>query len=384
MPASPLELTSFSFPTQIRYGMGARQSLREFATKQQCRSPLVVTDPGLTKTDAYRLVVDQLEQIWPKAWAAYTEVHPNPIERDVEDAFQVYRSRGCDAIIAVGGGSALDAGKAVRLRVAFPNQSLAEIPLAELPARLTPMCAIPTTAGTGSEVGRSTVITIERWGRKAVFGGPPLMPDLAILDPELTVGLPPHLTAATGMDAMTHAIESFVCPVFHPMCDAIALEAIRMVRLYLPTAVLNGQDLVARGNLLIAASMGAVAFQKDLGAAHSLAHPLSTECGVHHGLANAIVLPHVVRFNGETDSQQYRRVGDALALDCRDNPAVEVADFLSAFNTELGLPRSLHEVKVPRENLPLLASKAIQDGCHLTNPRTCTEADLLRLYEQAW
>jgi len=338
----------------------------------------------LPSTAAYQLAVAEMDRVWPGAWSVYSGVHPNPIEQDVEEAFRQYREAGCDSVIAVGGGSALDGAKAVRIKAAFPNRALADVPLAELPKQLIPMCAIPTTAGTGSEVGRSTVITIPSLGRKAVFGGPPMMPNLAILDPELTVGLPPHLTAATGMDAMTHAIESYVCPVFHPMCDAIALEAIRMVRIYLPRAVANGADLEARGQMLIAASMGAIAFQKDLGAAHSLAHPLSTEFGVHHGLANAIVLPHVVRFNGEVDSQQYARVAEALGIGAGANPAEQVAQFLAAFNTDLKLLTRLRDVKVDRESLPKLAGKAIQDGCHLTNPRPCTEADLLKLYEAAW
>jgi alcohol dehydrogenase class IV len=384
MKPSPLELTTFSFPTTIRYGVGARQTLAEFAKNHSVRRPLLVTDNGLTATPAYQMVVAEMDRVWPVNWTVYAEVHPNPIEQDVERAFERYRADECDAIIAVGGGSALDGGKAVRLKAAFPDRALAEIPLAELPRQLIPMCAIPTTAGTGSEVGRSTVITIERWGRKAVFGGPPMMPNLAILDPELTVGLPAHLTAATGMDAMTHAIESYVCPVFHPMCDAIALEAIRMVRIFLPRAVANGADLEARGKMLIAASMGAVAFQKDLGAAHSLAHPLSTEFDVHHGLANAIVLPHVVRFNGAVDSEQYRRVAEALEIQAGNDPAEKVALFLSSLNAELKLPLRLRDVNVPQDSLPRLAAKALQDGCHQTNPRPCSEADLLSLYERAW
>lgn len=381
---SPLEVTTFSFPTTIRYGAGARRTLSEFAELTASRRPLLVTDRGFTKTEAYAQIVAEMDRVWPGTWSAFADVHPNPTEDDVEQAFAVYQADQCDAIVAVGGGSALDGGKAVRLKAAFPGVALPDIRIAELPARLIPMCAIPTTAGTGSEVGRSTVITIPRWGRKAVFGGPPMMPTLAILDPELTVGLPAHLTAATGLDAMTHAIESFVCPVFHPMCDAIALEAIRMVRLYLPRAVANGSDLEARGQMLIAASMGAIAFQKDLGAAHSLAHPLSTEFGVHHGLANAIVLPHVVRFNGEVDSEQYARVAQALGIEPDSKPAQQVADFLQRFNSELNLISRLRDVQVPHESLGPLAAKAMEDGCHLTNPRACTEADMLRLYEQAW
>jgi alcohol dehydrogenase class IV len=379
-----MALETFRFPTEMRYGPGARSALADFARVRGVRRPLLVTDNGLPKTDCYRLLRDTMDQVWPDSWSAFHDVHPNPLDADVESAFELYRAQGCDGVIGLGGGSALDAGKALRLKVAFPDIPVAEVPLDQLPAKLVPFCAIPTTAGTGSEVGRSSVLTVPKLGRKVVLGGPPMMPELAILDPELTVGLPPHLTAATGMDAMTHCIESYVCPVFHPLCDAIALEGIRLVRLHLPRAVSHGQDLEARGHMLIAASMGAISFQKDLGAAHSLAHPLSTEHGVHHGLANAVVLPAVVRFNGETNTQQFARVAEALALLPEENPAEQVAAWLSAFNAQLGLPLRLRDLKVPEESLPHLARKAMEDGCHLTNPRPCTEVDMLRLYRESW
>jgi len=315
----------------------------------------------------------------------FTGVHPNPTDQDVEDAWESYAQGDCDGIVGLGGGSALDAAKALRLKVAFPEMALPEIPLAELPPTLIPMCAIPTTAGTGSEVGRSTVITIRQVGRKMVLGAPPLMAEMAILDPELTVGLPPNLTAWTGMDAMTHAVEAFVCPVFHPMCDAIALEAIRLVRLYLPRAYSDGADIEARGMMLIAAAMGAVSFQKDLGAAHSLSHLLSSEFGIQHGLANAIALPAVVLFNGEHDSSQYERIAGALGCsEPSDDPALWVADFLNEFNRSIDITQRLRDLKIPRENLPELAAKAMEDGCHLSNPRQCTESDMLRLYKEIW
>ena len=218
-----------------------------------------------------------------------------------------------------------------------------------------------------------------------VLGASPLMAEMALLDPELTVGLPPDLTAWTGMDAMTHAVEAFVCPVFHPMCDAIALEAIRMIRLYLHRAYSNGEDLEARGIMLVAAAMGAVSFQKDLGAAHSLSHPLSSEFGIQHGLANAIALPAVVRFNGQQDSAQYERI--AMSLGCSespDDPASWTADFLEEFNHSIGITQRLQDLKVPHEKLPELAVKAMEDGCHLSNPRQCTEQDLLQLYKEIW
>jgi alcohol dehydrogenase class IV len=287
-------------------------------------------------------------------------------------------------VIGVGGGSALDAAKAIVLKVGYPKLRMTEVPLADLPARIVPLCAIPTTAGTGSEVGRSAVITSAELGRKVVVGGPPLLPQLAILDPELTVSLPPQLTAATGMDALTHAIEAFVCPVFHPMCDGIALEAIYRVKRYLPRAVARGEDIEARGQMLVAASMGAVAFQKDLGAAHSLAHPLSTEFGLNHGLANAVVLPSVVRFNGQEDSQQYARVAQVLELSGEGDPAERVASFIEELNREIGISQRLRDLDVPEEKLDDLADKAIQDGCHLTNPRRCTKDDMLRMYRESW
>jgi len=379
------EISQFRFPTDIRFGVGARSVLAEFARRYEVLRPLLVTDSGLPKTKAFRLVADEMDRVWPGAYVQFTGVHPNPTDQDVENAWGSYVQGDCDGVVGLGGGSALDAAKALRLKVALPNMALMDMPLNELPPTLTPMCAIPTTAGTGSEVGRSSVITIQQMGRKMVLGVPPLMAEMAVLDPELTVGLPPNLTAWTGMDAMTHAVEAFVCPVFHPMCDAIALEAIRLVRLYLPRAYSDGEDLEARGRMQVAAAMGAVSFQKDLGAAHSLSHPLSSEFGIQHGLANAIALPVVVRFNGQQDSTQYERIAMVLGcLEPLDNPASWVADFLIDFNRSIDITQRLRDLKVPRESLPELAAKAMEDGCHLSNPRQCTETDMLQLYEEIW
>ena len=379
------EISQFRFPTDIRFGVGARSVLAEFARRHKVLRPLLVTDSGLPKTKAFRLVADEMDRVWPGAYMQFTGVHPNPTDQDVENAWDSYVQGDCDGVVGLGGGSALDAAKALRLKVALPNMALMDMPLNELPPTLTPMCAIPTTAGTGSEVGRSSVITIKKLGRKMVLGAPPLMAEIAVLDPELTVGLPPNLTAWTGMDAMTHAVEAFVCPVFHPMCDAIALEAIRLVRLYLPRAYSDGEDLEARGMMLVAAAMGAVSFQKDLGAAHSLSHPLSSEFGTQHGLANAIALPAVVRFNGEQNSAQYERIARALGCpESPDDPASRVADFLSEFNRSIGITQRLRDLEIPRERLPELAAKAIEDGCHLSNPRQCEETDMLQLYEEIW
>lgn len=378
------EISQFRFPTDIRFGVGARSVLAEFARKYKVSRPLLVTDSGLVQTEAFRLITEEMNRVWPETYVQFTGVHPNPTDEDVEDAWSAYSQGGCNGVVGLGGGSALDVAKAVRLKVAFPELALTEMPFDELTPRLVPLCAIATTAGTGSEVGRSSVITIRKLGRKAVFGAQQLMAEMAVLDPELTMELPPHLTAATGMDAMSHAMESFVCPVFHPMCDGIAIEAIRLVRLYLPRAYADGTDLEARGMMQIAAAMGAVAFQKDLGAAHSLSHPLSSEFGIQHGLANAIALPSVVRFNGEQDSARYERVAAALGLKPGPNPASQVADFLQCFNRSIGITQRLRDLDVPEDKLSELAKKAIEDGCHLSNPRQCTEADMLRLYKEIW
>jgi 4-hydroxybutyrate dehydrogenase len=378
------EMAQFKFPTDIRFGAGARSVLSEFAGTYRVTRPLLVTDSGLLPTQAFQLVAEEMNRVWPESYVQFTDVHPNPTDQDVENAWTAYSQGACDGVVGLGGGSALDAARALRLKVAFPNVALMEMPFDELPP-LVPMCAIPTTAGTGSEVGGSSVITIGQMGRKAVLGAPSLMAEVAVLDPELTVGLPPNLTAFTGMDAMTHAVEAFVCPVFHPMCDGIALEAIRLVRLYLPQAYSDGANLEARGFMQVAAAMGAVSFQKDLGAAHSLSHLLSSEYGVQHGLANAMVLPHVIRFNGEQESGLYERV--AVALGCTESPsdwASWTADFLDDFNRSIGITQRLRDLNVPREKLPELAAKAMEDGCHLSNPRRCTEADILRLYGETW
>jgi len=378
------EMAQLRFPTDIRFGVGARSVLSEFAAKHRVTRPLLVTDSGLLPTQAFHLVAEEMNRVWPETYVQFAGVHPNPTDQDVESAWTAYSQGACDGVVGLGGGSALDAARALRLKVAFPNIALMAMPFDKLPP-LVPMCAIPTTAGTGSEVGRSSVITIRQMGRKAVLGAPPLMAEIAVLDPELTVGLPPDLTAFTGMDAMTHAVEAFVCPVFHPMCDGIALEAIRLVRRYLPQAYSDGANLEARGCMQVAAAMGAVAFQKDLGVAHSLSHPLSSEFGVQHGLANALVLPHVVRFNGQQESGLYERV--AVALGCLEpagDSASWVADFLNEFNRSIGITQRLRDLNVPRERLPELAAKAMQDGCHLSNPRRCTEADMLRLYGETW
>lgn len=381
---------TFSFPTKTRFGAGTLAELPGSLASLGIRRPLVVTDSGLAKTDAFhRLTATLGESGRGREWFVFDGVHPNPIEDDVRLPAALFREQGCDGVIAIGGGSPLDAGKAARLLAKHPTFPLAKF--YDQPADwsgLAPLIAIPTTAGTGSEVGRSSVITLDATRRKAVLFHPELLAKLVILDPELTTGLPPKLTAATGADALTHCIESYTCPDFHPMCDGIALEGIRLVVEALPRAYRDGTDLDARGKMLVAAAMGAVAFQKDLGAVHSLAHPLSTLCGMHHGLANALCLVAVMNFNARRKPGLYRRVGIACGLDvmrCTDGEAdCQTVGFISQFLAGLGLDSKLREHGVRSDQLDELSSLAWEDPCHRTNAIPVTQADLLGLYQECW
>ncbi len=379
-------ISTFSFPTTTVFGPGTIAVLKERLDRLGVRRPIVVTDGGLVNTGAFRALVEELgasEQ--DKSWFLFSGVHPNPIEADVHQPAALMREKGCDGVVAIGGGSALDAGKAARLLAKHPGFPLTNF--YTQPADwtgLAPFVAIPTTAGTGSEVGRSSVITLDATKRKAVLFHPELLAKLVILDPELTVGLPPKLTAATGVDALTHCIESFTCSQFHPMCDGIALEGVRLIVDALPRAYRNGNDIDARGRMLVAAAMGAVAFQKDLGVVHSMAHPLSTICGMHHGLANALGLVAGMKFCAARKPGLYRRVGTACGLDvlkCTNAEADErTVLFIGAFLADLGLNTRLQDHGVKREQLEALVAQAVDDPCHKTNAVPVTAEDFRRLY----
>jgi len=379
------EYASFSFPTPTLFGPGALAELPGRAERLGLHRPLVVTDAGLLPTPAFGSLGRILgEAQRNKEWFVYSRVHPNPIEQDVREAARSFQENQCDGVIAIGGGSALDAGKAARLLVKRPDFDLTQFYNQPDWSGLAAFIAIPTTAGTGSEVGRSSVITLAATRRKAVLFHPELLARLAILDPELTVGLPPKLTAATGADALTHCIESYTCPVFHPMCDGIALEGIRLIVEALPRAYRDGRDLEARGKMLVAAAMGAVAFQKDLGVVHSLAHPLSTICGLHHGLANALCLVAGMKFCAARKPGIYRRVGVAcgLAILRAADPEADqqTISFIQSFLKDLGLSSRLREHGVTAGHLDALCAQAFDDPCHKTNVVPVTPEDIRNLY----
>jgi len=368
--------STFSFPTTTVFEIGARRELPAALGKLGSSRPLIVTDAALAKTGAFRLLLEALGGI---SSAVFAEVRPNPEGADVEGAFQAYREGKCDSVIGFGGGSAIDVAKAVRLRIKRPERSLEQFDYNDDWSGLVPFIAIPTTAGTGSEVGRSSVIIMNH--RKHVIFHPALLASLVILDPEFTRELPAKLTAATGADALTHCIESFTSPVFHPLCDGIALEGIHLIAGSLARAVENGADLEARGLMQVAAAMGAIAFQKDLGATHSLAHPLSSLCGLHHGLANALCLPFVMDLNAERKPGVYRRVGIAFGLSEPTDGATIAA--VRALFQRIGLAPGLRAHRVDESKLDALADQAFEDGCHRTNPVPVTRDDLRWLYQTA-
>ncbi len=368
-------VSAFSFPTAILFGAGAIGRLPEELGKRGISRPLLVTDMGLSRTPVF----ERVASLAPGA-VVFAGVEPNPTERNVFEGLAVYQQNRCNGIVGVGGGSPLDAAKAIRLKVTH------ELPLAEyddlldgaarISANVPPYIAIATTSGTGSEVSRSTVITITATNRKTVVFSPHLIPTLAIADPELTLALPPALTAGTGMDALTHNVEAYISKGYHPICDAIALAGARMVWESLPRVMADPRDLEARSQMMMASMMGAIAFQKGLGATHSLAHPLSSDCGMHHGTSNAVLLPFVLEFNRAAVPQ---RLDDLAAQFGGGDIVAHVRDL----NRRAGIRPRLRDYGVTEDVLPALADKAIEDGCHQLNSRPCTREDLLALYRAA-
>jgi 4-hydroxybutyrate dehydrogenase len=377
-------ISSWSFPTRIRFGVGASNEVGNEAKRLGAKHALIVTDEGVVRAGLAAPIERALRLAGVEA-TIFDGVLGNPIEKNVHDGVAAYRAANADLVVAIGGGSPLDVGKLVRLGVKH-TRPLVDYDDATggdkfITADVPPMIALPTTAGTGSEVGRSGVVTLDVNHRKTVIFSTHLMASVAILDPELTRGLPAFLTAATGFDALTHCLEAYVSKGDHPMADGIALEGLRLVAQHLERAVSHGDDLEARGGMMKAAMMGAVAFQKGLGACHSLAHPLSSECGLHHGLANALGLPAVVEFNAQVAAT---RLGEASAALGGEASAGGCAEILRAMRARIGLPDGLQKAGVPREKVERLADLAFEDACHQNNPRACTREDLKRLYDASF
>lgn len=363
-----------TYLTTIRFGAGVLAEIAEDLPALGITRPLVVTDGGVVAAG----LVDRLFAALPAGTPriVFDRTPSNPTERAALLALDQYRAEVCDGLIALGGGSPIDLAKAVSILVGHegPLGRFAAIEggLGLITASLAPLVAIPTTAGTGSEVGRAALINLED-GRKLGLISPHLIPKRAICDPDLTADLPPGLTAATGMDALSHCIETFLSPRLNPPADAIALDGARRIVRHLERAVENGRDAEARAELMMGALMGGMCFQKGLGAVHGLSHALGSlrAPSLHHGTLNAVLMPPVLRFNAGHVGDKYDRLAAAMEV----GPGLEIADYVAGLNARLLLPASLREMGVPEEVVPAMAEKAERDHSTPTNPRPITAAD---------
>ena len=378
---------NWSFPTAIRFGAGRIGELPEVCVELGLQRPLLVTDPGLAALPMIGAAVDALNAHKKCAGCAvFADIQGNPVEANVIAGVKAYRAGAHDGIVAFGGGSALDAAKAVALMVGQQR------PIWDFEDRedwytranaegIAPVVAVPTTSGTGSEVGRAAVITDERDHTKKIIFHPALMPAVVIADPELTVGLPSPVTAAVGMDALSHNLEAYLSPVFHPLAHGIAIEGMRLIERWLPTAVADGKNLNARAAMQVAASMGATAFQKGLGAMHSLSHPCSALFGTHHGLTNAVVMPYVLKFNRPAVEAKLDDLARCLNLNGSGYDAV--LRWVLDLREQLCIPHTLAEIGVEAGELPRMAGMAEIDPSSATNPVPVTSDNLLGLYRAA-
>jgi len=380
----------FAFPTAIHFGAGARKLVAEHLGAQGLERPLIVTDRGIAPLPLLEKFVADLRQ---HEVAVYSDIWGNPVKSQVAHGVTAFRKHRADCIIGLGGGAALDVAKAIALMAVHEGDVLEYAwdhpQVRPIEHELPYFVALPTTAGTGSEVGRSSVISDDRTHIKKIIFSPRLLAKAVFADPELTLDLPPHITAATGMDALTHNVESYLSPAYHPLCDGIALEGARIAAKALRTAVREPHNLHARSDMLMSSLMGAIAFQKDLGAVHSCAHALSTVADLHHGLANGIMIDHVMRFNLSAASAKMAELAHVVGAAKRSAEASASAfvDWLAALKRDLAIPAivSAYQAKRPvtRADIPALVEVAINDTCHQTNPRPCTREDFEHIFSEA-
>ncbi|HSS69030.1 MAG TPA: iron-containing alcohol dehydrogenase [Casimicrobiaceae bacterium] len=385
-----MTIQRFAFPTTIHFGPGARKLVAEHLIAQGVKRPLIVTDRGIAPLPMLNAFVDDLASL---DVVVHSEIWGNPVKSQVDSGVTAFKAHRADAVIGLGGGAALDVAKAIALMATHPGDVLEyawDHPRVRPIERELPwFIALPTTAGTGSEVGRSSVISDDATHIKKIIFSPALLAKAVFADPELTLDLPPHITAATGMDALTHNVESYLSPAYHPLCDGIAFEGTRIAAKSLRTAVREPHNLEARSDMLMASMMGAIAFQKDLGAVHSCAHALSTVADLHHGLANGIMIDHVMRFNLPAATEKMAELAHVVgvAKHTAQSSAQAFIDWLTELKRELAIPATLaaYAAKRPvtRADIPALVEVAIADTCHQTNPRPCTKADFERIFSEA-
>jgi alcohol dehydrogenase class IV len=372
---------AWNFPTRVVTGAGRIAELPQACRAYGMARPLLVTDRGLAAGDLIAGIVKRVRDAGIPI-AVFSEVKPNPTEANLQAGVDAFRAGGHDGVIAVGGGSALDVGKCVAFMVAQSRPVWDFEDVGDWWTRantdgIAPIIAVPTTAGTGSEVGRAGVITREQTHEKKIIFHPMMLPKIAIEDPELAVGLPPFLTMATGMDALAHCFEAYCVNAFHPLADGIALEGMKIVDSYLPRAVADGRDLEARAYMFAAASMGATAFQKGLGAIHSVSHPVGARYDTHHGLTNGVLFPYVLVCNKAAIADKIPHIARALDLPGRDFDAVLA--WILAFRKKLGVPHTLAELGVRQADAGLIAADAVKDPTASSNPRQLNEAEFEKL-----
>jgi alcohol dehydrogenase len=375
---------NINFPTSIKLGPGRIKELAQFCADTGIRSPLFVTDPGLADMAMTKAVIASLKGA-NLSVGVFTEVKPNPVEENVQHGVEVFRRGRHDGVIAFGGGSALDVGKAIAFmqgqsRPLFDFEDIGDWWTRANPKGIAPIIAVPTTAGTGSEVGRASVITHPVTHEKKIIFHPLMMPKIAVLDPELTVGLPAKLTAATGMDALAHNLEAYCAPFYHPFAKGVALEGMRLVKENLPSAVAKPRDIEARGNMLVASAMGATAFQGGLGAIHALSHPFGGLYDAHHGTLNGIIMPYVVLANRKKIEPQIERAARYLDIKGGFDGFVK---WIVKLRKDIGIPHRLSEIGIDGKRLDQVAAMAVKDPSHGGNPIAFTEKQYKTLAKKA-
>ena len=376
---------NWNYPTVMWVGENRVKELTKACDNLNIKNPLFVTDKDLFDLKMVKDIISNLEIKFKKI-VSYTNFSGNPIGENVDEGVNFFKNNHCDGVIAFGGGSGLDVGKAIAFmcgqsRPIWDFEDIGDYWTRADQKKIAPIIAIPTTAGTGSETGRASVIIKKSNCVKKIIFHPKMLPSIVILDPVLTVDLSPKLTAATGMDALAHNLEAFCAPGFHPMADGIAIEGIRLIKKSLLNAVKKGSDINARSDMLAAASMGSTAFQKGLGAIHSLSHPINAQFNVHHGLSNAIFMPYVLTFNKSSIEKRIVSICDYLNLD------KNFEDFLGwilKLRNELNIPHKLSDViEENKINLDQLSKMALEDPSTSTNPKKMTLDDMKILYEHS-
>jgi alcohol dehydrogenase class IV len=372
---------NWNYPTTVWAGPGRIAELPAACATLGIKRPLLVTDEGLRDAQMVRSALELVPGM-----GLFARVRGNPVAANIEDGLAAYRAGAHDGVIAFGGGSALDAGKVIafmsgQTRPLWDFEDVGDWWTRADRRGIAPIIAVPTTAGTGSEVGRAGVVINEATHQKKIIFHPQMMPGVVISDPELTVGLPPNITAATGIDAFVHCFEAFCAPGFHPLADGIALEGMRLIQTYLPRACANGKDIEARSRMLAAASMGATAFQKGLGGVHAIAHPVGAYFNTHHGLTNAVLLPYLIVHNRPAIESHLQVIARTLGLS--GEPFAAMFDWVLDFRRRLGIPHTLKDIGVPLTNSDTIGHEASLDPSAGGNPRPTDERDYARIFRSA-